>query len=63
MRHADIIMRLSLALGLMAQATVSASAQTNPKAGYVVTLEGDTLRGTIDYRTDSRNSRTCQFRA
>jgi hypothetical protein len=36
-------------------------AQVNPKPGYIITLGGDTLRGTIDYRTDGRNARVCLF--
>ena len=38
-------------------------AQVNPKAGYIITNEGDTVHGTIDYRSDTRNSRTCDFKA
>ena len=37
-------------------------AQTNFKPGYVVTLEQDTLRGTIDHRGDVRNSKLVVFR-
>lgn len=40
-----------------------AKAQTNPQAGYIITNENDTLRGTIDYRTDARNARSCLFQA
>ena len=45
-----------------------ASAQTellqdfrNPVAGYVVTQTGDTLRGTVDYRSDRENGLLCRF--
>lgn len=40
-----------------------AKAQTNPQAGYIITNENDTLRGIIDYRTDSRNAHSCLFMA
>ena len=40
-----------------------AKAQTNPQAGYVITNDNDTLRGTIDYRTDAKNARSCRFMA
>lgn len=38
------------------------TAQVNPKPGFIITLSGDTLRGTIDYRSDGRNAHTCLFR-
>jgi hypothetical protein len=37
-----------------------AYAQVNPKQGYIITNEGDTIRGTIDYRSDVRNARECR---
>lgn len=40
-----------------------AKAQTNPQAGYVITNDNDTLRGTIDYRTDAKNAQFCRFMA
>ena len=40
-----------------------AYAQVNPKQGYIITNEGDTIRGTIDYRSDVRNARECRFAA
>ena len=48
---------------LMALLAVSAHAQTNPKAGYIITNSNDTVRGTIDYRTNARNSHNCLFKA
>jgi hypothetical protein len=36
------------------------SAQINPEQGYIITNEGDTIRGTIDYRSDVRNARECR---
>ena len=35
--------------------------QTNPLPGFILTLEGDTVRGTIDYRSDSHNASVCKF--
>ena len=37
-------------------------AQTNYKAGYVVTLTGDTLRGFIDYRESAENPKGFHFK-
>lgn len=39
-----------------------ANAQVNPKPGYVITLQNDTLWGSIDLRTDERNMEKCTFR-
>lgn len=41
----------------------SASAQINPTQGYIITNEGDTIHGTIDYRSDAKNARECHFMA
>ena len=38
-------------------------AQTNPKPGYIITNSGDTVRGTLDFRTNEVLSRKCIFRA
>ena len=40
---------------LFLSATV-ASSQTNPKPGYIIANEGDTVRGNIDYRTNEKLS-------
>ena len=37
------------------------SAQVNPIEGYVITNEGDTIRGTINYLKDEENAKACQF--
>lgn len=44
-------------------AFASMDAQTNPQAGYIITLGNDTVYGTVDYRTDAKNARSCLFRA
>ncbi|MBO4590455.1 MAG: hypothetical protein J5698_05740 [Bacteroidaceae bacterium] len=38
-------------------------AQTNPKPGYIVTNEGDTIRGMVDFRTNDIMSKRCDFQA
>ena len=40
---------------------INVHAQINPMQGYIITNEGDTIRGTIDYRSDVRNARECRF--
>lgn len=47
---------------LLLGATVHMGAQTNPKAGYVITNTGDTIHGTIDYLSASKNAQACWFR-
>ena len=42
-------------------ANASLYAQTNPKSGYVITNENDTIAGTIDYLSDNRNCKECHF--
>ena len=41
--------------------TLSLSAQNNLREGYVITLEGDTLSGYIDFRTGAMNTKKCVF--
>lgn len=41
----------------------SASAQTNPVDGYIITNQNDTVYGTIDYLQTSENCRICHFQA
>ena len=36
--------------------------QINPKAGYVITNENDTVKGIIDYREDAENCQQCLFK-
>ncbi|SHI59629.1 Outer membrane protein beta-barrel domain-containing protein [Hymenobacter daecheongensis DSM 21074] len=40
-----------------------ARAQSDFRPGYALTLTGDTLRGQVDYRGNTRNTRVCQFRS
>ena len=39
-----------------------AYAQTNLKSGYIITLQNDTIHGTINYRMEKKNERRCKFR-
>lgn len=41
---------------------IALKAQTNFLPGYIITNEGDTLKGLIDYRSDARNARICDFK-
>ena len=54
--------KLTIAISLIF-AFSGVSAQVNPKQGYIITNEGDTIHGTIDYRSDVRNARECLFAA
>lgn len=38
-------------------------AQSNWRPGYVISLPGDTLRGTVDYSLGSRSAYECRFKA
>lgn len=55
-------MRKMLSTVLLA-ACMAAGAQVNPKEGYIITLQGDTIHGTVDYRTEAINARKCRFLA
>jgi len=36
-------------------------AQKNPVAGFIVTNEGDTIKGSFDLRSNVSNGKECQF--
>ena len=36
-------------------------AQVNPKPGFIITNHGDTIRGNIDFRTNEKLSKQCEF--
>lgn len=42
-------------------AALPAAAQMNPKAGYIITNEGDTIHGTINYLSAAKNAQACRF--
>ena len=54
-------MRKFVFFALFAVSAIVAMAQTNPKSGYVITNTGDTIRGTIDFRTNEKLSKQCDF--
>ena len=54
-------MRKSIISFLLAIIATATMAQTNPKPGYVITNTGDTIRGVIDFRTNEKLSKQCQF--
>lgn len=37
-------------------------AQNNVREGYIITLQGDTIHGQIDFRTSAMNSKRCVFK-
>ncbi len=54
-------MRKSIISFLLAIIATATMAQTNPKTGYVITNTGDTIRGVIDFRTNEKLSKQCEF--
>ena len=46
---------------LLMAVTLTANAQTNPQPGYIITNNGDTIRGIIDFRTNEKLSKQCEF--
>lgn len=55
-------MRLIL-LSVFLLCTMNVLAQVNPKDGYIITNDNDTIKGIIDYRSDIHNSEACSFKA
>lgn len=53
--------KLSFIFSFLLVATM-AMAQQNLREGYVITLEGDTLHGMIDFRTSAMNAKRCVFK-
>lgn len=54
LRYALTIFFLAISFHLMAQ--------TNVREGYIITLQGDTIHGEIDFRTSAMNSKRCVFK-
>ena len=46
---------------LLAISATAAMAQSNPRTGFIITNDGDTVRGIIDFRTNEKLSRQCDF--
>lgn len=53
--------KLSLIFSFLLIAAM-AMAQQNLREGYVITLQGDTLHGMIDFRTSAMNTKRCVFK-
>ena len=43
--------------------TLVTKAQVNPKEGFIITNQKDTIYGMIDYRTNTINAQQCVFKA
>lgn len=56
------LMRKTVLWGLLSLLPLHISAQVNPKEGYIITNEGATVHGTIDYLTNEKNAKACLFR-
>lgn len=52
---------VAIALFVVLHPCMNASAQMNPKPGFIITNENDTIFGTIDYRSDAKNAYECLF--
>lgn len=48
---------------LLLSFTLPLSAQVNPQRGYILTNKNDTIRGTIDFRSEAKNAQSCRFKA
>ena len=59
----NLIGRFAVTLVLLALFAAVTMAQTNPKAGFIITNNGDTVRGILDFRTNEMLSKKCLFRA
>ena len=55
-------MKKHLLLLCLTMAATSSIAQINPQRGFVITNGNDTIHGTIDYRSDTKNGRECLFK-
>ena len=53
--------RLILTTVLLTISAIVTMAQTNPKPGYVIKNNGDTIRGNVDFRTNEKLSKQCVF--
>lgn len=54
---------LTLFLSVLLGAALPAFAQKDFRSGYIVTLRQDTLRGLVNYKSDSRNALGCTFKS
>lgn len=56
-------MKKAFVITILAVAAQLCYGQGNPRAGYIITHENDTVYGTIDYGTNARNAEVCSFMA
>ena len=61
MKKTSLFSRLVLSIVYGGIFTTVTMAQTNPKPGYVIKNNGDTIRGNIDFRTNEKLSKQCVF--
>ena len=54
-------MKKIILFALLAVSATMAMAQINPKSGIIITNSGDTIRGIIDFRTNEKLSKECEF--
>jgi len=54
-------MKKIILFALLAISATMTMAQINPKSGIIITNSGDTIRGVIDFRTNERLSKECEF--
>ena len=54
-------MKKIILFALFAVSATMAMAQVNPKSGVIITNSGDTIRGVIDFRTNEKLSKECEF--
>ena len=52
---------ISIAIALFV--SLVTNAQVNPKEGFIITNEKDTIYGMIEYRTNHINAQQCVFKA
>ncbi len=54
-------MKNIILFALFAVSVTMVMAQINPKSGIIITNSGDTIRGVIDFRTNEKLSKECEF--
>ena len=59
--NAHVIAWTIIPIVLLAFFATETMAQTNPKPGFIITNTGDTVRGTLDFRTNEKLSKQCDF--
>ena len=57
-----LLMRTYLAIFLCLVSSIGAVAQLDFRPGYVITLQNDTIKGEVNYRSNSKGYQSCMFR-